>query len=132
LEVSAPSLGGRAKKKHVFEHAHLCQNRVPDVSALWDSEYFSAKPGLQEARATRFQVIEFPRLYGAFSVIVDYQGTLFCLLRGMVTHIDQGLDHMVECIDIIIKEDDLIEILFHFINQEGFLQAFFRTHNERL
>lgn len=45
-------------------------------------------------------------LDGALAVTVDKNGALFGLLGGVATYIDQGLDYVVEGMDIVVPQDE--------------------------
>lgn len=58
--------------------------------------------GLEEIEATVF--------YGAASFVVDYQGTLLGLFGGMPADFDECVDYVLECIYIVVKDDEVHEI----------------------
>ncbi len=66
---------------------------------------FSTKTGLKKFGTSWFQIIVIPGLYSTFSIVMDNQTALFCLLWGMVANVYQRQYYMVKSIDIIIKEN---------------------------
>jgi len=68
---------------------------------------FSRQISFQQSRTQRFKNIIFAILYSALPLKVHQHRTLLCLLSFMATHFDQGNNHMIEGVVIVVVEDNL-------------------------
>lgn len=50
-----------------------------------------------------FQLFERALLNSAFPFVVDNPGTLLCLLRAVSADFDKRIDHMFECVHIVVE-----------------------------
>ena len=76
-----------------------------------------------------FEIVVFPCFYRTLAIVVHNKGALLCLLRGMVTDLNQSIDNMVKSVDIIIKQHDFVLLFDVFFYQKCFRTFFLRAHH---
>lgn len=56
------------------------------------------------------EVIDVSHFDGAFALEVDDHGALLCLLWGVVAYLDEGLDDVVEGVDLIVEDYQIMTV----------------------
>ena len=82
------------------------------------------KSPLLQGMAPRLELIEGTSFNPAFAVVVNDPRTLLRLDLFVITDLDQGTDHMIEGVHIVIVQDDLPEgaCFTHHLLQKQFLR----------
>jgi len=68
--------------------------------------------GFQKHGAARFQIVIISCFDSTFAFVVYNPGALFCLNRSVVAGINEGFNHVVKGVDIVIEQNNLIVLLF--------------------
>jgi hypothetical protein len=96
------------------------------------SNNLRTQPGFQKHGAAGFQIVVISGFDGAFTFVVYNPGALLCLKRGVVAGIDEGFNHVVKGVDIVIKQNNLIVLLFVSKNINFYLYFLFGAHSVKI
>ena len=77
---------------------------------------FCCNSSFQQGNTQGFKCFERTSFYLAFAIVVNNPGALLCLLTLMATNFDQGIDHMVKRIEVVVENDQIAlshQFLYH-------------------